>query len=154
MSLVRFIRLTSVTILLLFSDRPSDILLLYGSVLTLSQVLRSYTVKRRIRFFNAPSSRGVIWTLVLSLAPSYQVGKLFGRLHYCLAAVALAGFGIELGARELRAGVDDVVAFVFSLVVVVGIVVVAVVFSSSFVLRSSCSWRVLGVLSLYSILCS
>ena len=71
--------------------------------------------------------------------------------QHCLAAVALAGFGIELGARELRAGVDDVVAFVFSLVVVV---VVVVVFSSSFVLRSSCSWQVLGVLSLYSILCS
>ena len=44
MSLVRFIRLTSVTILLLFSDRPSDILLLSGSVLTLSQVLRSHPV--------------------------------------------------------------------------------------------------------------
>ena len=80
-------------------------------------------------------------------------GKTVCRLNYCLAAVALAGFGIELGARELRAGVDDVVAFVFSLVVVV-VVVIAVVFSSSFVLRSSCSWQVLGVLSLYSILCS
>ena len=74
--------------------------------------------------------------------------------QHCLAAVALAGFGIELGARELRAGVDDVVAFVFSLVVVVVIVVVvvvAVVFSSSFVLRSSffvflaSSWRPLVV---------
>ena len=78
-------------------------------------------------------------------------GKTVCRLHYCLAAVALAGFGIELGARELRAGVDDVVAFVFSLVVVVVVVVVAVVFSSSFVLRSSffvflaSSWRPLVV---------
>ena len=70
--------------------------------------------------------------------------------QHCLAAVALAGFGIELGARELRAGVDDAVAFVFSLVVVV-VVVIAVVFSSSFVLRSSffvflaSSWRPLVV---------
>ena len=84
-----------------------------------------------------------------------MVGQFTIVFQHCLAAVALAGFGIELGACELRAGVDPVVAFVFSLLlVVVVVVVVAVVFSSSFVLRSSCSWRVLGVLSLYSILCS
>ena len=87
--------------------------------------------------------------LIITVLPG---GKTVCRLHYCLAAVALAGFGIELGARELRAGVDDVVAFVFSLVVVVVVVVVvAVVFSSSFVLRSSffvflaSSWRPLVV---------
>ena len=75
-------------------------------------------------------------------------GKTVCRLHYCLAAVALAGFGIELGVRELRAGVDDAVAFIFSLVLVVVarrvfVVLrlrVLIVLCVLFVLRSSCSW--------------